>query len=183
MAALACVLCFCELTKSSNRNLVENKGEFSVKRELEDLHFVVHPTSQHICRACFRSLQQRRNHQNKVDDLNNKLLRQYREKAGQKGLAIKTKLTAKRSLSFNQSNDSSAPFSECGKSEHGQRNRQLPYRNRTFPTNVDFDSVFDKPTATWSGEPVNSSYYCVRHCSVEKQNKFSDFAPWPSIYR
>ena len=118
MAALACVLCFCELTKASDRNLVENKGEFSVKRELEDLHFVVHPTSQHICRACFRSLQQRRNHQNKVDDLNNKLLRQYREKAGQKGLAIKTKLTAKRSLSFNQSNDSSAPFSECGNSEH-----------------------------------------------------------------
>ena len=69
MAALACVLCFCELTKASDRNLVENKGEFSVKRELEDLHFVVHPTSQHICRACFRSLQQRRNHQNKVEDL------------------------------------------------------------------------------------------------------------------
>ena len=71
MTALACVLCFCELTKVSDRNLVENKGEFSGKRELEDLHFVVYPTSQHICRACFWSLQQRRNHQNKVDDLYN----------------------------------------------------------------------------------------------------------------
>ena len=133
----ACVFCFCELTKASDRNLVENKGGFSVKRELEDLHFVVHPTSQRICHACFRSLQQRRNHQNKLDDLNNKLLRQYRQKAGQKGLAIKTKLTAKRSLSFNQRNDSSAPFSECGNSEHDSAIANCPTEIENFrPTST-----------------------------------------------
>ena len=59
--------------------------EFSVKTELEDLHCVVHPTSQYICRE-------------KVDDLDNNPLRHYCVKAKQKGLRIKTKSTAKRSL-------------------------------------------------------------------------------------
>ena len=118
MAALLCVLCFFQLTKACDRNLVENKGEFSMKTELEDLHFVVHPTSQHICRVCLRSLQQRRNHKKKVEDLDNNLLRQYREKAGQRGLTIKTKSSAKRSLSFNRSDDPSTSFPEHGNSQH-----------------------------------------------------------------
>ena len=119
MAALTCVLCFSQLTKACDRNLIENKEEFSVKKELEDLHFVVHTTSQHICRMCLRSLQQRRNHKKKlVEDLDNNLLRQYREKAGQVGLAIKTKATAKRSLSFNKSDDPSSFVSEHGEYEN-----------------------------------------------------------------
>ena len=76
------------------------------------MHLSVHPTSQHICRACFRTLQQRRNRKNKVDDLENNLLRKYHEKAGERGLAIKTKSTAKRSLSFDKSYDPSTPFNE-----------------------------------------------------------------------
>ena len=96
MASLSCVLCFSLLAKAYDRNLVENKGEFSVKSEIQDLHFVVHSTSPHICRACFRTLQHRRNHKNKVDDLENNLLSKYREKAGERGLVIKTKSTAKR---------------------------------------------------------------------------------------
>ena len=108
--ALLCVLCFSQLTKACDQNLAENKGEFLVKTELEDLHFVAHPTSQYICHVCLRSLQQMRNHKKKVEDLDNNLLLQYREKAGQRGLTIKTKSSAKHSLSFNKSDDPSTSF-------------------------------------------------------------------------
>ena len=40
-----CILCFTALSKSPNRYLVQNKGEFSVQDEISDLDFVVHPTS------------------------------------------------------------------------------------------------------------------------------------------
>ena len=174
MAALTCVLCFCGLTKASDRNLVENKGEFSVKRELEDLHFIVHPTSQHICRACLRSLQQRRNHKKKVDDLNNNLLRQYREKGGQKGLAIKTKSTAKRSLSFNQSDDPSTPISECGNGEHESAIANCPAETEHFrPTSTSTpcstkhspSNLLSSTSATLSNNlrfaQANMALYCI----------------------
>ena len=123
-ASLSCILCFLVLTKASDRNLVENiKGEFTVSKEIEDLHFVVHSTSQHICRACLRTLQQRRNCKKKLDDLNNNLLRQYREKAGQKGLAVKTKATAKRSLSFDKDEDPLPSFSHRGFNSEGESTR------------------------------------------------------------
>lgn len=102
-ASLSCILCFSILTKANDRNLVGNsKGQSTISKEIEDLHFVVHSTSQHICRACLRTLQQRQNYKKKLDDINSNLLRQYREKAGQKGLTVKTKAIAKRSLSFDQ---------------------------------------------------------------------------------
>ena len=87
---------------ASDRNLVVNKRACFVKSEINDIHFVVHPTSQHICRVSLSLLKQRRNHKKKLDDLilNHNLLRQYRERAGAKGLAVKTKVTAKRSLLF-----------------------------------------------------------------------------------
>ena len=37
MTSLAYVLCFSVLIKASDRNLVGNKGEYSVKCEIEDL--------------------------------------------------------------------------------------------------------------------------------------------------
>ena len=64
--------------------------------------FTLSFTSQHICCVSLSLLKQRRNHKKKLDDLilNHNLLRQYRERAGAKGLAVKTKVTAKRSLLF-----------------------------------------------------------------------------------
>ena len=52
-----------------------------MKSEIGDLHFVVLSTSQHKCHVCLGLLKQRRNHKKKLDDLNDDLLRQYREKA------------------------------------------------------------------------------------------------------
>ena len=52
MASFACVLCFSVLIKVSNRNLVGSKGQFSLKCEMDDLHVVVHPSSQYVCFEC-----------------------------------------------------------------------------------------------------------------------------------
>ena len=118
MAALTCLMCFSQLTKACDQNLIENEGEFSVKKELEDLHFFVHTTSQHICCMCLRSLQQRQNHKRKVEDLDNNLLHQYCKKSGQVGLVIKTKAAAKRSSSLDKSDDPSSLVSEHGEHEN-----------------------------------------------------------------
>ena len=91
------MLCFLALIKPSDRNLVDNKGEFFVKCQIDDLHVVVHPSSQKTA-ACLGTLKQRRNYKKKVDDLNDKRLGQYHKKAEAKGLAVKTKVTAKLPL-------------------------------------------------------------------------------------
>ena len=70
---VVCNLCFTALSKGPNRYLVQNKGEFSVQDEISDLEFVVHPTSQYICKICLRILQQRRNAKKKLQELNEKL--------------------------------------------------------------------------------------------------------------
>ena len=58
MASVTSVLCFSELIKASDRNLVGNKGKFSVKCAIDDLHFVISPRSKHICRGCLGILKQ-----------------------------------------------------------------------------------------------------------------------------
>ena len=63
MASLACVgvllfMASLALIKASKRNLVGNKGELSVKCQIDVLNFVVHPSSQHICRVCLGILKQ-----------------------------------------------------------------------------------------------------------------------------
>lgn len=102
-----------------------------VKTELEDLHCAVHPTSQHICPE-------------KVDDLDNNLLRHYCEKAEQRGLTIKT--TAKRSLSFNKSDDPSTSFPGHGNSQH--QSTIVKWRASGNLTNINFDAVLDQTSAT-----------------------------------
>ena len=136
MASPACVLCFLVLVKASDRNLVRNKGEFLEKSEIDDLHLVVHPTSQDICHVCLSILQQRRNHKKKLHDLDDNLLRQYRDKAGAKGLAIKTKVTAKRSLSF-------VDESEDPSTSSGQRINRKDKSTTRSPTAIHF-----QPTST-----------------------------------
>ena len=106
---VVCNLCFTALSKGPNRYLVQNKGEFSVQDEISDLEFVVHPTSQYICKICLRILQQRRNAKKKLQELNEKLLCQYRDNAATRGLSIKRKATESRSsISINQEESNSA---------------------------------------------------------------------------
>ena len=85
-----CVLYFSGLIKASNRGLAGNKGKFSVKFEIDYLRFVIYPGSQHRRRACMGILKQTRNYKKKLDDLNDKLLRQYHEKAGANRPSVKT---------------------------------------------------------------------------------------------
>ena len=85
---VVCNLCFIALSKGPNRYLVQNKGEFSVQDEISDLEFVVHSTSQYICKICLRILQQRRNAKKKLQELNEKLLCQYRDNAATRGLIL-----------------------------------------------------------------------------------------------
>ena len=106
---VVCNLCFTALSKGPNRYLVQNKGEFSVQDEISDLEFVVHLTSQYICKICLRILQQRRNAKKKLQELNEKLLCQYRDNAATRGLSIKRKATESRSsISINQEESNSA---------------------------------------------------------------------------
>ena len=55
-----------------------------MKFEIDHIRFVINPGSQHRRRACMCIFKQRRNYKKKLDDLNDKLLRQYHEKAGAK---------------------------------------------------------------------------------------------------
>ena len=84
-SVVECILCFTALSKGPNRYLVQNKGEFSVQDEISDLDFrhifVVHPTSPYICHGCLRVLQLKEETQKKLQDLNEKLLSQYRDNA------------------------------------------------------------------------------------------------------
>ena len=94
VVAMECIRCFTTLSKGPNRYLVQNKGEFSVQDEISDLDFVVHPTSAHICCGCFRVAfrTSRRNLKKKLQDLNEKILCQYRDNATTKTrVRIKTK--------------------------------------------------------------------------------------------
>ena len=59
-----------------------------MKFEIDDLCFVIHPGSQHRRYACLGVLKQRKKSKKKLDDLNDKLLCQYHEKAGAKRLAV-----------------------------------------------------------------------------------------------
>ena len=64
-----------------------------MKFEIDDLRFVICPSSQHRCRVCLgilKQILQRRNYKKKLDDLNDKFLRQYHEKAEANRLAVKT---------------------------------------------------------------------------------------------
>ena len=111
-SVVECILCFTALSKGPNRYLVQNKGEFSVQDEISDLDFVVHPTSPYICRGCLRVLQQRRNAKKKLQDLNEKLLSQYRDNATTRGLSIKRKATESRLLSSNDEGDYNSTLTE-----------------------------------------------------------------------
>ena len=151
MASLECISV---LMNASDQNLVVNKGACFVKSEINNLHFVVHPTSQHICRVSLSLLKQRRNHKKKLDDLilNHNLLCQYREKAGAKGLAIKTKVTAKRSLLF--ADEGEVPStSSC-------------HHSNCEDTTRSSTAIHFQPTSTSTPDPLPKPQYQVENIST-----------------
>ena len=146
--------CVSVLLNASDRNLVVNKGACFVKSEINDLHFVVHPTSQHICRISLSLLKQRRNYKKKHGDLilNHNLLRQYREKAGAKGLAVKPKVTAKRSLLV-------ADEGEVPSTSSGHRSNCEDESTTRSSTAIHF-----QPTSTSTSDPLPKPQYEVEKC-------------------
>ena len=99
-SVVECILCFTALSKGPNRYLVQNKGEFSVQDEISDLDFVVHPTSPSL-----KSFATKKKRKKKLQDLNEKLLSQYRDNATTRGHSIKRKATESRLLSSNDEGD------------------------------------------------------------------------------
>ena len=55
-----CTLCFSDILKNSDRNLVEGKGGFKVKEELLTLPFKIEVNSPYICKSCVWKLKKRR---------------------------------------------------------------------------------------------------------------------------
>ena len=80
---------------------MSGKGSVDIAAEIEDLDFVVEQVSQHICRPCLSLITQRINHRTKLANLNAKLLSYYQGRARERGMTIKTKLSAKRALFSN----------------------------------------------------------------------------------
>ena len=89
-----CTLCFKQITLSSDRNYVYGKSGAEV--ELEDLLFVVTKSSQYICKCCLGLLRKRRGIKNKLIEIDQSLLLQYRAKATEHGISCKTKDPSKR---------------------------------------------------------------------------------------
>ena len=116
---------------------------------------------------CLRILQQRRNHKKKLHDLDDNLLRQYRDKAGAKGLAIKTKATAKRSLSF-------VDKSEDPSTSSGQRINRKDKSTTRSPTAIHF-----QPTST-STQQRPKPHHEVENISTAQATIVSVNVQWKS---
>ena len=91
-----CILCLVKTDKKGDANLVEGKRNFNAAAEIKNLNFVVRPISRHICRNCLNFLKQRANQRTKLNEINSKLLLNYREIAQEKGFTVKLKSSAKR---------------------------------------------------------------------------------------
>ena len=100
-------MCFTKLEKKSDINLVRGKQAVDIVAGIEDLNFVVHPVSRHICRPCLSLLTQRRNHRKKLENLEAKLYSNYCQKARENGMAVKLKHSDKRLITNTATTDKS----------------------------------------------------------------------------
>ena len=106
---LICVMCFTKLEKKSDINLVRGKRAVDIAAEIEDLNFVLHPVSRHICRHCLSLLTQRINHRKKLENLEAKFLyNDYCQKARENGMAVKLKHSDKRLITNTATTDKSS---------------------------------------------------------------------------
>ena len=81
-----CVFCWEILTKPTDRNLVEGKGNWSA--ELNDLSFVILSTSSYICKQCL-TLVKRKTLKENLRQLNEELTTLYQQKCSQRSLTFK----------------------------------------------------------------------------------------------
>ena len=95
-----CILCGSCLLRKNDRNLVDGKGSFVPREELEKLAFVVYSSdARHVCRNCFELLNKRKSIRESLDSLNEKLLTAYKNCCAESGRGIKLKgQPAKRAL-------------------------------------------------------------------------------------
>ena len=97
---LICILCFESLVRPCDRNFVDGRGAFKVLDELNDLPFVVRIDFKHICKHCLGMLKKRNALKKSVEQLDEKLLTDYKVLCAKRGLAVKTRGQVKRSLPF-----------------------------------------------------------------------------------
>ena len=74
---MVCILCNKSLGKPNDRNLVEGKGIFKAVTEINDLPFVVLPSSPYICKHCLNFLKKRNALRSKLKELDSNLQKQY----------------------------------------------------------------------------------------------------------
>ncbi len=89
MPTNVCVLCFEPLLKATDLNLVD--GKTKVKADLEDLPFVVHPSSPYICKGCLRVVKKRKGFKENLRKTDEQLTLLYRQKCGERGFFVETK--------------------------------------------------------------------------------------------
>ena len=95
MSHTQCILCFKIINRnSSDRNYVHGKSNIHV--ELEDLTFVVTESSDYICQKCIGVVKKGRTLQNKLAEIDESLLLQYRKGARENGIPCKIKNASKR---------------------------------------------------------------------------------------
>ncbi len=91
MPTNVCVLCFEPLLKATDLNLVD--GKTKVKADLEDLPFVVHPSSPYICKGCLRVVKKRKGFKENLRKTDEQLTLLYRQKCGESGFSLKRRET------------------------------------------------------------------------------------------
>ena len=82
--------------------------EGSVHHELNDLPFVVRQESRYICKQCLGLLKRRNAQRKKMEEFDETLFMKYKHHCAKRGLAMKTKSQAKRSLPFADNTDTNS---------------------------------------------------------------------------
>ena len=107
-SGLSCIFCFESLEKENDRNLVDGRGVFIVLHELNDLPFVVRQESRYICKQCLGLLKRRNAQRKKMEEFDETSFMKYKQHCAKRGLAVKTKSQAKRSLPFADNTDTNS---------------------------------------------------------------------------
>ena len=147
-------MCFTKLEKKSDINLVRGKRAVDIAVGIDDLNFVVHPGSRHICRPCLSLLTQRINHRRKLENLEAKLYNDYCQKARENGMAVKLKHSDKRLITNTATTDKSSVSSMdvVINSTKGTQSDSIP-----LPVSpLDFEPItYSTPTKTPTHQRVN----------------------------
>ena len=122
-----CILCGSCLLRKNDGNLVDGKGSFVPREELEKLAFVVYSSdARHVCRNCFELLKKRKSIRESLDSLNEKLLTAYKNCCAKSGRGIKLKgQPAKRALFSEPEARTSGPGPYTAPSVHVDLGRRV----------------------------------------------------------